>query len=225
MNELLSKKYDSEEEDEEYIPTKKELEEDKIVEIVKKSVDKSKIDDIWSKLKNKSSASNTNINSKINNQIPEEIIKIASTETNKTIDQEIKIVPIKSSIEEEIQKAIMKSKEIKNKITTETVHFAGQKFEYQKILSEEDLKKIKDKEKKRTHAGLDNLIDQLDKKNNINTYTKTKKDWNNYVEEKKIEKDLDYNRKDGFLSKKQFIEETNYKISENKKTVKRQKKE
>lgn len=237
MNQLFSKDFDSDEEDEEYIPDKKDLEEDLPKLEIKKEVNKSKIDDIWSKLKNKNKSNenstlittiaksqiedkNSNSLTKCNQKKEDE--ENISEECNSKVENKLSSV---SSLDQEIQRAIQKSKEAKNKLTTETVHFAGQKFEYQKVVTEEDIKKQQIKDKKKTHSGLDNLVEQLDKKNNINTYTKTKKDWTNYVEEKKIEKELDFNRKDGFLSKKQFIEETNYKMIENMKITKRQKKE
>jgi hypothetical protein len=238
MNVLLTKEFDSDEEDDEYIPNKKELEEDIPKEEIKKEVNKTKIDDIWAKLKNKNK-NNENASANIiakeqsqnikedNNKFSDNkeslqgINKNPSDDLSSNLKQDNKL----SSLDEEIQKAIQKSKDTKNKLATETVLFAGQKFEYRKVLTEEDLKKQRDKEKKKTHSGLDNLVDQLEKKSNINTYSKTKKDWNNYVEEKKIEKELDYNRKDGFLTKKHFIDETNMKLIENKKNTKRQKKE
>jgi hypothetical protein len=241
MNQLFLKDFDSDEEDEEYIPDKKELEEDLPKFEIKKEVNMSKIDDIWSKLKNKNKItenttavgksqlvevnsnlinhSNQNTQKKEDDKIENKTDQNISEESNPKPENKI------SSLDEEIQRAIQKSKEAKNKLTTETVHFAGQKFEYQKVVTEEDLKKQQLKDKKKTHSGLDSLVEQLEKKNNLNTYTKTKKDWTNYVEEKKIEKELDFNRKDGFLSKKQFIEETNYKIIENMKSTKRQKKD
>ena len=52
-------------------------------------------------------------------------------------------------------------------------------------------------EKKKTHKGLDDLIEAIKKKKDINIYDKSKKDWDNYVNEKKMEKELQYNRKDG----------------------------
>ena len=78
--------------------------------------------------------------------------------------------------------------------------------------------------KKQTHRGLDNIIDQISKKKNISTIDKSKKDWKTYVEEKKLEKELSNNRKDGFLGKKQFLDQANAIIYEqNKLSIKKAK--
>lgn len=228
MNELFARDFDSDEEDEEYIPDKKELEEDKVEEISKKEVNMSKVDEIWKKLKGQSKKDNNNIlNSEKESRATIADNNSKSSLKNTSEKEESSGLPNNDSKstpgDDEIMKAINKMKELKNKTMTETIHFAGQKFEYQKTASEDDIKKQKDKEKKKTHSGLDNIMQMIEKKGNVNTYTKTKKDWNNYVEEKNLEKELDYNRKDGFLKKKQFIESTNMKIIENTKTAKRQK--
>jgi len=99
--------------------------------------------------------------------------------------------------------------EIQTKNTvSETVVYAGKKYQYTTFIkysryevkaSEKDLKKMETYEKKRTHKGLDDLVDAIKKKKDINIYEKSKKDWDNYVNEKKIEKDLQYNRKDGYI--------------------------
>jgi hypothetical protein len=70
-------------------------------------------------------------------------------------------------------------------------------FRYEKTLTDIDLKKMKEKEKKQTHKGLDSIIDSISKKKDVNVVDKSKKDWDVYVKQKKIEKELDYNRKDG----------------------------
>ena len=86
-----------------------------------------------------------------------------------------------------------------------------------KEVTDTDLKKLQEKEKKQTHKGLDQIIDSLEKKKDISVIDKTKKDWNVYVNEKKIEKDLSFHRKDGYLSKKRFLEESNQKAYESQK--------
>ena len=68
---------------------------------------------------------------------------------------------------------------------------------YEKDLSQDDIKKLKDKEKKQTHKGLDNLIESIEKKKDLSSYDKSKKDWKDYVQDKQIEKELVFNRKDG----------------------------
>jgi hypothetical protein len=224
MNELFTKEFDSDEDDEDYVPDKKELEEFENKPEIKKEVNKNKIDDLWNKLKNKNKIENPASTFELSDKNSENKLK-PDNKLSFMNNSNLSIAKnnAKLSLDEQIQQAINKSKELKNKITTETVHFAGQKYEYQKVQTEEELKKQKEKDKKKTHSGLDSIVDSLERKNNVNTYTKSKKDWSNYVEEKQIQKELDYNRKDGFLQRKQFIEETNQKLIENKKNIKRQK--
>ena len=59
------------------------------------------------------------------------------------------------------------------------------------------MKKLRDKEKKKTHQGLDELIDSLPKKKDISVVDKSKIDWKNFVDKKKLERELEFNRKDG----------------------------
>lgn len=57
---------------------------------------------------------------------------------------------------------------------------------------------LRDKEKKKTHQGLDDLIDSLPKKKDISVVDKSKMDWKNFVDKRKIERELEFNRKDGY---------------------------
>jgi len=66
-----------------------------------------------------------------------------------------------------------------------------------KELTEKELKMIRDKEKKKTHQGLDDLIDSLPKKKDISVVDKSKMDWKSFVDKKKLERELEFNRKDG----------------------------
>lgn len=75
--------------------------------------------------------------------------------------------------------------------------YGGQKFTYLKEITEADVKREKDKEKRQTHRGLDQLIDAIPKKKDISVIGKSKKDWNVYVNDKNIEKELSFHRKDG----------------------------
>jgi hypothetical protein len=143
-----------------------------------------KVEAIWAKLKNKHNVDNVPKNAKesIENQ---DLQNDTTLIENKDKDE---------IIEEQIQKGLEKLKEMNKKEVVETVQFAGQKFDYKKQINEEEMEKLK---KKQTHRGLDSLIDQISRKNNLNTYGKTKRDWDKYVETKKIEKELENNRKDG----------------------------
>ena len=203
MNELFTKEFDSDSNDDEYIPSKKEIEQsneemkNKKKENIK--VNKSKVDAIWEKLKQQTRPNNYNNNNKKNEN---------SNELEKRI---VNDVEKEKKLEEEIKEAIKKSKELKQKTVTEKYYFAGQQFEEKKEINEKEVEKIK---KKQTNKELDAIINEIAKKRNISTMDKSKKDWKNYVEKNNIEKELMNNRKDGFLGKKKFIDETNEIVTE-----------
>ena len=213
MNELFTKEFDSDSNDDEYIPSKKELEQSN-EEIKNKKdenikVNKSKVDAIWEKLKHLRYSNNDNINLKNENS------------NNNDKKNTINDIEKEKKLEEEIKEAIKKSKELKQKTVTEKYYFAGQQFEEKKEISEKEVEKIK---KKRTNKELDAIINEIAKKRNISTMDKSKKDWKNYVEKNNIEKELMNNRKDGFLGKKKFIDETNEIVTEqNKVSIKKAK--
>ena len=203
MNELFTKEFDSDSNDDEYIPSKKELEQsneemkNKKKENIK--VNKSKVDAIWEKLKQLRHSNNDNLNLKNENS------------NNNDKKNTINDIEKEKKLEEEIKEAIKKSKEVKQKTVSEKYYFAGQEFEEKKEISEKEVEKIK---KKRTNKELDAIINEIAKKRNISTMDKSKKDWKNYVEKNNIEKELMNNRKDGFLGKKKFIDETNEIVNE-----------
>ena len=203
MNELFTKEFDSDSNDDEYIPSKKELEQsneemkNKKKENIK--VNKSKVDAIWEKLKQLRNSNNDNINLKNENS------------NNNDKKNTINDIEKEKKLEEEIKEAIKKSKEVKQKTVSEKYYFAGQEFEEKKEINEKEVEKIN---KKRTNKELDAIINEIAKKRNISTMDKSKKDWKNYVEKNNIEKELMNNRKDGFLGKKKFIDETNEIVTE-----------
>ncbi len=203
MNELFTKEFDSDSNDDEYIPSKKELEQsneemkNKKKENIK--VNKSKVDAIWEKLKQLRNSNNDNINLKNKNS------------NNNYKKNTINDIEKEKKLEEEIKEAIKKSKEVKQKTVSEKYYFAGQEFEEKKEINEKEVEKLK---KKQTNKELDAIINEIAKKRNISTMDKSKKDWKNYVEKHNIEKELMNNRKDGFLGKKKFIDETNEIVTE-----------
>ena len=213
MNELFTKEFDSDSNDDEYIPSKKEIEQsneemkNKKKENIK--VNKSKVDAIWEKLKQLRNSNNDNINLKNKNS------------NNNYKKNTINDIEKEKKLEEEIKEAIKKSKEVKQKTVSEKYYFAGQEFEEKKEINEKEVEKIN---KKRTNKELDAIINEIAKKRNISTMDKSKKDWKNYVEKNNIEKELMNNRKDGFLGKKKFIDETNEIVTEqNKVSIKKAK--
>ena len=135
MNELFTKEFDSDSNDDEYIPSKKELEQSN-EEIKNKKdenikVNKSKVDAIWEKLKQQTRPNNYNNNNKKNEN---------SNELEKRI---VNDVEKEKKLEEEIKEAIKKSKELKQKTVTEKYYFAGQQFEEKKEINEKEVEKIK----------------------------------------------------------------------------------
>ena len=206
MEELLKQKFNSDSEDEEYIPTKIELEEsneDKTKAKKDQKIIKSKVDAFWEKMKQKSGLNKESLPTK-NANFFEEKEKIESEKEKE------------KKLEEEINNAIKKLKEQKEKTVTKEYFFAGQKFEEKKEITEKEIEKIN---KTKSHNGIDSIIEDIKKKKNISTMDKSKKDWKAYVEEKQIEKELSQNRKDGFLGKKKFLDETNELVNEQQKLM------
>ena len=206
MEELLKQKFNSDSEDEEYIPTKIELEEsneDKIKNKKDQKLTKSRVDAFWEKMKQKSGIGIHKENSPKNGK----------TENKEKMENEKEK---EKKLEEEINNAIKKMKEQKEKTVTKEYFFAGQKFEEKKEITEKEIEKIN---KTKSHNGIDSIIEDIRKKKNISTMDKSKKDWKAYVEEKQIEKELSQNRKDGFLGKKKFLDETNELINEQQKLM------
>lgn len=72
------------------------------------------------------------------------------------------------------------------------VEFAGESFEITPPL--------------KRNKTLDSLMDQLTRKKQINTITKSVLDWEKYKSETGIEDTLSRNRKDGFLPKASFLD-------------------
>ena len=207
MEDLLNKKFDSDSEDEEYIPTAKELEDSsnsKKKSLKELKLSKSKVDAFWEKMKQKSGIK-TNTTS--------------SCSTNKTENGKENIGLKEKDdleLERQIKEAIKKVKEQKEKTVTKEYYFAGQKFEEKKEITDKEIEKIN---KTKSHIGIDSIIEDIRKKKNISTMDKSKKDWKIYVEENQIEKELNQNRKDGFLGKKKFIDETNDFVNEQQKLI------
>ena len=202
MEDLLKQKFNSDSEDEEYIPTAKELEESKENKSKSKSdlkATKSKVDAFWEKMKKKSGLAPT----------PQNTCPPPSQIHQNEKEKEEKL-------EEEIRNAINNIKKQKEKTVTKEFFFAGQKFEEKKEITEKEIEKIN---KNKSHNSIDSIIEDIRKKKNISTMDKSKKDWKAYVEEKQIEKELSHNRKDGFLGKKKFLDETNELINEQQKLM------
>ena len=119
MEELFKQKFNSDSEDEEYVPTAKELEDSSEKKSKSKSDlkgQKSKVDAFWEKMKKKSNMGQASIN-------------IVKTNHNNLEENEKEK---EKKIEEEIQNAINNLKKQKEKAVTKEYFFAGQKFEGKK---------------------------------------------------------------------------------------------
>ena len=205
MEDLFKQKFNSDSEDEEYVPTAKELEESAENKSKSKSdlkATKSKVDAFWEKMKKKSGHGMSTI--------PD------SKPISQTINLEENEKEKEKKLEEEIRNAINNLKKQKEKTVTKEYFFAGQKFEEKKEITEKEIEKIN---KTKSHNSIDAIIEDIRKKKNISTMDKSKKDWKAYVEEKQIEKELSHNRKDGFLGKKKFLDEANELINEQQKLM------
>jgi hypothetical protein len=74
------------------------------------------------------------------------------------------------------------------------------------------------------NSALDSLVKQIvDKDKNVNCMQKTRMDWDKYTKDENLEDDLEKNRKDGYLVKKQFIDSVVEKEYEAKKAAEKQK--
>ena len=205
MEDLFKQKFNSDSEDEEYVPTAKELEESSENKSKSKSdlkATKSKVDAFWEKMKKKSGHGMSTIQ---NSKPISQTINLEENEKEK-----------EKKLEEEIRNAINNLKKQKEKTVTKEYFFAGQKFEEKKEITEKEIEKIN---KTKSHNSIDAIIEDIRKKKNISTMDKSKKDWKAYVEEKQIEKELSHNRKDGFLGKKKFLDEANELINEQQKLM------
>ena len=166
---------------------------------------------------------NNNTNKTSEKLLNPSIIKItesADTE-NTNIENTTTTTNPDQQIEDKVLLTIKHLKEqIKQKILSKTT-FAGEEFAYEKYTSERDLKKQALKDKNKTHKALDDIVDGIEKKKDINIYDKSKVDWQKYVDKNDIEKDLEFNRKDGLLQKKRFIDSTNAGLYNEKKQLRK----
>ena len=57
-------------------------------------------------------------------------------------------------------------------------------------------------------SGLDSIMSRLQGSKGANTGEKAKRDWETDVEKNKLEKVLEQNRKDGYMAKQKFLDDT-----------------
>ena len=199
MNDLLTKDFASDSNDDEYVPSKRELQRSAQTSSASQrdsSINRSNVDAVWQQLKRRCAVA------------PSSEPQLNSNSTN--------------SVDSAIKAAVIKAKEIKDSHTVDkTYYFAGRKYTTKEQVTDKQLHKMKDKQ---THKSLDSVIESISKKKNISTIDKSKIDWKAYVEKKQMEKELAVNRKDGFLGKKHFLNESNAVVEmKNKLAVKKAK--
>lgn len=214
MNVLLTKKYDSEdEEDEDFVPS----EDDEEIESTKKRGDpserlKKKVAEIWNEMKQNPSSED---------QKP-----------SKTDDNEITMDHIRSLIQKVKQ----------NQPKPQVIKFAGKTFdlgddnEYKIVDKTENIEKIEKEVEKvaekqaenleititmsQKNEYLKNLLKIIEAKN-INSMTKSRYDWKEYATKTNQEKNFSENRKDGYLEKKRFLEKSKQEEKEYNKSKKK----
>ena len=103
----------------------------------------------------------------------------------------------------------LKAKQSGGKVA-DKVKFAGQSYQIEREKTEGDVKQEMRLAKNRLGGGcegLDAIIGVIGEKDkNVSSLDKSKIDWDKYTKEKKLEAELETNRKDGYLAKKRFID-------------------
>lgn len=142
------------------------------------------------------------------------------------MNTDLKLKPF--SLEEQIKQTMENIKKKKEEEAQKTIlsstRFAGEEIQIEKELTEKEKKLLELKEKSKTHKSLDSVVDHLQKKKDMTIFDKTRVDWDKFVTKENLSKELDYARKDGFLAKKRFIEETNFKLLQQKKVEEKKQK-
>ena len=144
--------------------------------------------------------------------------KTNSTNSNSSENQakplNLKPLSIEEQVKQTIERLKKKKEEEESKKVMSTTKFAGEEFQYEKEITEKEQKAL---EKSKTNTHLDNIVNCLQKKKEINIFDKTRVDWDSFVSKNNLSKELDYARKDGYLAKKRFIEQANYNLIQQKK--------
>lgn len=97
-------------------------------------------------------------------------------------------------------KAAVESKRI---VVKQRYEFAGEKIEIESEINEKEAALL---QAKKSASGLGGILDQLKGKNKISTLQKTKLDWNQFTTEEGLEDEFTQNRKDGYIQKKEFLQ-------------------
>ncbi|TVU21086.1 hypothetical protein EJB05_30700 [Eragrostis curvula] len=96
---------------------------------------------------------------------------------------------------------------------TEVRDFAGKDIEIKKLVDADSKEAIeKAKAAGASQSALDNILEQIRKKQKLSVLDKTKKDWGEYKENKGVEEELDAYKKSSnqYLEKVSFLQRTDY---------------
>lgn len=94
---------------------------------------------------------------------------------------------------------------------TEVRDFAGQEIEVKKLV-DSDSKEAMERAKAPPPSAVDTVLEQIKKKQKLSVLDKTKKDWGEFKEEKRLEEELDAYKKSSnqYLDKVSFLQRADY---------------
>lgn len=94
---------------------------------------------------------------------------------------------------------------------TEVRDFAGQDIEVKKLV-DSDSKEAMERAKAPPLSAVDAVLEQIKKKQKLSVLDKTKKDWGEFKEEKRLEEELDAYKKSSnqYLDKVSFLQRADY---------------
>ena len=183
---ILNQKFDSDEEDEDYVPKEEkraqefEVKDDTLKELRRKRAEK-EVDDIWAQMLAEESTSRTHKRQKVDEQEetkPAVVAKTSEAPVDTPKPQAEKPKPKDESLEDAAAQALAAIKAMKSRAkegtVKEKVAFAGGSYEIEREKTEKDIRKEQRLKKLETDnplglSGLDalvNNIDNLDKKVN-----------------------------------------------------------
>ncbi|KAG4929444.1 hypothetical protein AAZX31_17G036800 [Glycine max] len=96
-------------------------------------------------------------------------------------------------------------------VITEVRDFAGQDIEVKKLV-DSDSKEAMERAKAPPLSAVDAVLEQIKKKQKLSVLDKTKKDWGEFKEEKRLEEELDAYKKSSnqYLDKVSFLQRADY---------------
>ncbi|KHN28165.1 Craniofacial development protein 1 [Glycine soja] len=96
-------------------------------------------------------------------------------------------------------------------VITEVRDFAGQEIEVKKLV-DSDSKEAMERAKAPPLSAVDAVLEQIKKKQKLSVLDKTKKDWGEFKEEKRLEEELDAYKKSSnqYLDKVSFLQRADY---------------